>query len=205
MSYTLKIYEARDRSEPLTEWLNSLKDQKARIAIRMRLDRMRLGNFGYCEAVGEGVSEMKVDLGPGYRVYFGMIGRTVVLLLCGGDKKTSGARWIFLGIISKERSKMPRYRNYNEELIEYLKDHDEAVAYLNAAWEESLKGDEESQQLFLLALRNVAEAQGGLGKLAQKVHIRREQLYRTLSPRGNPGLKIIRPLLVALGVTLRFI
>jgi probable addiction module antidote protein len=100
---------------------------------------------------------------------------------------------------------MARYRDYHEELIEYLKDHDEAVAYLNAAWEESLKGDDESQQLFLLALRNVAEAQGGLGKLARKVHIRREQLYRILSPRGNPGLKLIRPLLIALGVSLRFV
>ena len=52
--------------------------------------------------------------------------------------------------------------NYQDELIEDLKDHEEAVAYLNAAWEESLKGDEESQQLFLLALRNVIKAQGTL-------------------------------------------
>lgn len=88
MEYTLKIYETSKGAEPLTEWLNGLKDQKARIAVRMRLDRMKLGNFGYCEAVGEGVSEMKIDLGPGYRVYFGMIGRVIVLLLCGGDKKT---------------------------------------------------------------------------------------------------------------------
>lgn len=99
---------------------------------------------------------------------------------------------------------MPRYRDYNEELLEYLKDHDEAVAYLNAAWEESLDGEEESQKLFLLALRNVAEAQGGLGKLARRVHIKREQLYRILSPKGNPGLRIIRTLLIALGVSLRF-
>jgi probable addiction module antidote protein len=99
---------------------------------------------------------------------------------------------------------MPRYRDYNEELLEYLKDHDEAVAYLNAAWEESLDGNEESQKLFLLALRNVAEAQGGLGKLARRVHIKREQLYRILSPKGNPGLRIIRTLLIALGVSLRF-
>ena len=62
---------------------------------------------------------------------------------------------------------MAEYRDYHEELIEYLKDHDEAIAYLNAAREESMKGDEESQQLFLVALRNVAEAQGGLGKLAK--------------------------------------
>jgi len=55
---------------------------------------------------------------------------------------------------------MTKYKDYHEELIEYLKDHDEAAAYLNAAWEESLKGDDESEQLFLMALRNVAEAQG---------------------------------------------
>lgn len=91
---------------------------------------------------------------------------------------------------------MVSYRDYQEEL---------AVAYLNAAWEESLQGDEESQKLFLIALRTVAEAQGGLGKLARKVHIRREQLYRTLSPKGNPGLKIMRELLVALGFNLRFV
>ena len=100
---------------------------------------------------------------------------------------------------------MVRYKDYHEELIEDLKDHDEAVAYLNAAWEESLQEDEESQQLFLIALRTVAEAQGGLGKLAKKVHIRREQLYRVLSPKGNPCLKIIRILLSALGFNLRFV
>jgi DNA-binding phage protein len=56
---------------------------------------------------------------------------------------------------------MARSKKYQEFLIEQLKDHDEAVAYLNAALEESLKGDEESQHIFLIALRNVAEAQGG--------------------------------------------
>lgn len=88
MEYTLKIYETHNGAEPIIEWLNSLKDLKAKTAIRLRLDRMKLGNFGYCRAVGEGVSELKIDVGPGYRVYFGMIGKTVILLLCGGDKKT---------------------------------------------------------------------------------------------------------------------
>ncbi|KIC74480.1 Uncharacterized protein DB42_BD00280 [Neochlamydia sp. EPS4] len=61
-------------------------------------------------------------------------------------------------------------------MLKHLKDHDEAVAYLNAALEESLKGDKESQHLFLMALRNVAEAQGGLGALAKKAHVGRESL-----------------------------
>ncbi len=52
----------------------------------MRLDRVSLGNFGDCRSVGEGVQELRIDYGPGYRVYFGQLGSTIVLLLCGGDK-----------------------------------------------------------------------------------------------------------------------
>ena len=66
---------------------------------------------------------------------------------------------------------MARSKKYQDFLIEELKDHDEAVAYLNAALEESLKGDEESKHLFLLALRNVVEAQGGISKLAKKLSL----------------------------------
>lgn len=64
---------------------------------------------------------------------------------------------------------MARSRKYQDFLMEQLKDQDEAVAYLNAALEESLKGDKESQQIFLIALRNVAEAQGDIGALAKKL------------------------------------
>ena len=98
---------------------------------------------------------------------------------------------------------MARSRSYQEELIEALKDHDEAVAYLNAALEESMKGDDESQELFLRALRNVAEAQGGLGKLSKKVRIRRENLYRILSEGGNPELQTFTTILSALGFSLK--
>ena len=75
---------------------------------------------------------------------------------------------------------MAKSKKYQDWLIEKLKDHNEAVAYLNAALEESLKGDEESQHLFLLAVRNVAEAHGGMSKLAEKAHLGRESLYKTL-------------------------
>ena len=61
---------------------------KARAKIRVRLDRMSLGNYGDCHGVGEGVKELRIDFGPGYRVYFGQEGGTIVLLLCGGDKST---------------------------------------------------------------------------------------------------------------------
>ena len=61
---------------------------KAREKIRVRLDRMSLGNYGDCHGVGEGVKELRIDFSPGYRVYFGQEGGTIVLLLCGGDKST---------------------------------------------------------------------------------------------------------------------
>lgn len=100
--------------------------------------------------------------------------------------------------------KYKRGVDYHEELIDSLKDHDEAVAYLNAALEESLDGDEESQEVLLSALRNVAEAQGGLGKLAKKTHVRREVLYRVLSSDGNPELRTFTNLVHAMGLNLRF-
>ena len=73
---------------PFEEWLDDLKDKVATARILARLARVRLGNLGDCMSVGEGVSELRVDYGPGYRVYFGQKGRTLVVLLCGGDKRT---------------------------------------------------------------------------------------------------------------------
>ncbi|MCF8083693.1 MAG: type II toxin-antitoxin system RelE/ParE family toxin [Deltaproteobacteria bacterium] len=74
--------------EPLHKWLNSLKDRAARARIRVRLNRVRLGNFGDCKPVGKGVYELRVDYGPGYRVYYGKFKTTVVILLLGGSKKS---------------------------------------------------------------------------------------------------------------------
>ena len=98
---------------------------------------------------------------------------------------------------------MARSRNYQDFLLEQLQDHDFAVAYLNEALNESLKGDEESQKLFLMALRNVAEAQGGIGALAKKAHVGRESLYKTLSGKGNPKWHTLVSLCMAMGLNLR--
>jgi putative addiction module killer protein len=81
-------YQTEDGKEPLTEWLQSLRDKQAQAKFRMRLKRLELGNFGDCDSVGEGVQELREHLGAGYRVYFGRHGQTVVILLCGGSKKT---------------------------------------------------------------------------------------------------------------------
>ena len=84
----LQIYVTEDGRAPFSEWLGSLRDIKARAKIRARLDRVSLGNLGDCHRVGDGVQELRIDYGPGYRVYFGQVGAAIVLLLCGGDKST---------------------------------------------------------------------------------------------------------------------
>jgi putative addiction module killer protein len=84
----LQIYVREDGRAPFSEWLASLQDSKTRAKVRVRLDRLSLGNLGDCHGVGEGVQELRIDYGPGYRVFFGQLGSTIVLLLCGGDKRT---------------------------------------------------------------------------------------------------------------------
>lgn len=104
----------------------------------------------------------------------------------------------------KINKKNLRSVDYHEELIESLKDHDHATAYLNAALEESLKGDVESKKLFLKALKNVAEAQGNISALAKRAHLRRESIYRMLSEDGNPHLESFTALVHAMGFGVRF-
>jgi putative addiction module killer protein len=70
------------------KWLTELRDQKAIARIQIRIDRLALGNPGDVRPVGSGISEMRIDYGPGYRVYFSQRGSDLVILLCGGDKTT---------------------------------------------------------------------------------------------------------------------
>ncbi len=86
---TIKIinYETVSGKQPFEEWLQGL-DSSERAFIRTRIDRVRMGNFGNCEPIKKGVSELKLDRGPGYRIYFSKIGKTIVLLLVGGIKRT---------------------------------------------------------------------------------------------------------------------
>lgn len=75
-------------TDTFDSWLTSLRDKQAVRRIQVRIDRAEDGNFGDCEPVGEGVSEMRIHYGPGYRVYFMQRGLEIVILLAGGDKST---------------------------------------------------------------------------------------------------------------------
>jgi len=81
-------FRAKDGAVPFETWLDDLNDKQVVARVLARLARVRQGNLGDCKSVGEGVSELRVDYGPGYRIYFGQRGHTIVVLLCGGDKRT---------------------------------------------------------------------------------------------------------------------
>ena len=82
------IYEDAAGNQPFVEWLEGLQNTKGRERIMARIARLTQGNYGDCESVGQGVRELRMFFGPGYRVYIGKAGNHVVVLLCGGDKST---------------------------------------------------------------------------------------------------------------------
>jgi len=87
----IQPYFTRDGRIPFARWHDALRDHKLKAAIARRLYRMAQGHFGDCKPCQNGVWELRIDLGPGYRVYYAQAGQTVVLLLCGGSKRTQQA------------------------------------------------------------------------------------------------------------------
>ena len=90
------------KSATFDAWLSGLRDRKARAKVQARITRLSLGNPGDVKPVGGGLSEMRIDLGPGYRVYYLNRGRLVIVLLCGGDKSSQAADIRRAHIIAKD-------------------------------------------------------------------------------------------------------
>ena len=88
ISRQIEEYITVEGRVPFGEWLERLNDRKARARIRVRLDRLSMGNLGDCRFLGGGLCELRIDYGPGYRVYFSEIGDLIVLLLAGGTKRS---------------------------------------------------------------------------------------------------------------------
>jgi putative addiction module killer protein len=105
------VYTTPSAKEPFTEWLNSLRDVMGRKRILARVSRMQQGNYGDCKPVGNGVSELRLFFGSGYRVYFGERGNDLVILLCGGEKDSQDAD-------------IQQAKAYWQEYLKYLS-HDE--------------------------------------------------------------------------------
>ena len=87
----IQVYQDADGVEPYAQWLIGLADRQARARVLVRVQRMAAGNFGDCKPLNGGVWELRIDWGPGYRVYYAQAGRRVVLLLVGGDKRRQHA------------------------------------------------------------------------------------------------------------------
>jgi len=105
MSTDVLKYETVDGTIPLDEWLAGLRDQRAKARMLIRLDRLVLGLEGHWRSVGEGIRELKISEGKGYRIYYAWDGSKIVLLLCGGNKSTQNAN------IENART---YWRDYNE-------------------------------------------------------------------------------------------
>ncbi|MCX7544490.1 type II toxin-antitoxin system RelE/ParE family toxin [Marinicella gelatinilytica] len=88
MRNIINEYEDVQGNSPYADWLNGLVDNKAIAKIIIQVDRMELGLFGDSEPIGNGLSELRIHYGPGYRVYYGRTGENIYLLLCGGDKSS---------------------------------------------------------------------------------------------------------------------
>jgi putative addiction module killer protein len=87
----VRRYVTSSGKDVFGEWLAKLKDARAQAKIAVRIDRVASGNFGDCKPLRDGVCELRIDWGPGYRVYYAMLGKTCVLLLGGGDKRKQSA------------------------------------------------------------------------------------------------------------------
>ena len=86
MEIDIEIYETRAGRCPFDSWFEGIRELNTRAKILSRLDRLKLGNFGDCKSLSDGVYELRIHYGPGIRIYFSKVGNTIVLLLCGGDK-----------------------------------------------------------------------------------------------------------------------
>ena len=148
----------------------------------------------------QGVQELKIYYGPGYRVYFGQEVQQVVILLCGeirtakmkiSEKHSGIGRTI-------KRKKITPTIDYNQHLFQDLKDVEYAAGYLTAAIEEG-------EDVFLLAVRDVVQAQTGMTNLARSTKLNRENLYGMLSMGGNPRLSSIISVLNNLGLGIKFL
>lgn len=85
--YEIRFYIDSNKKNHFREWLKKLHDDRAKGALLRRAVRMQEGNFGDCKYLRDGVWELRIDMGPGYRVYYAKVGSKIILLLCGGDKR----------------------------------------------------------------------------------------------------------------------
>jgi probable addiction module antidote protein/putative addiction module killer protein len=186
------------KTDEYARWFEKLRDRKARARILVRVRRLSLGNPGDVASVGEGVSELRIDYGPGYRVYFKQQSKTVFVLLIGGDKRTQKrdievAKQLARNLEDWEMAKKTKTRAW--DAAEHLATEEDMAAYLEAALED---GD---PAVVTAALGDIARAKG-MTEIARQTGLGRESLYKALSPEGNPELATVLKVVKSLGLKL---
>lgn len=88
MEIQIELFETDSGKCPFDDWFNNLREMHTRAKILIRIDRLKLGNFGDCKSLGDGIGELRIHYGPGIRIYYAKIGNKIILLLCGGDKSS---------------------------------------------------------------------------------------------------------------------
>jgi probable addiction module antidote protein/putative addiction module killer protein len=186
------VIEVR-QTEAFSAWLRKLRDLQALARIQIRIRRLSLGNFGDAKSVGEGVSELRIDYGPGYRVYFQKTGNLLLLLPSEEPRRHKTQ------ILPKRRSSPRRLRMALKTTVwdpsEFLDSPESIAAYLEAAFED---GD---PSLIAAALGDIARAIG-MTQMATQAGVTREALYKALSPNGDPRLSTFLGVMKALGIKL---
>lgn len=109
---TLRIFRSKNGLLPFSDWFFSLVDLRARQKIASRLARVRAGNLGNLKSVGDGIQELKIDYGPGFRIYIGQLDSEIIILLCGGDKGSQNADIKKAKVYWKEYKKEQEYVEY---------------------------------------------------------------------------------------------
>jgi putative addiction module killer protein/probable addiction module antidote protein len=217
-------YEVQ-RPSSFDAWLDGLSDNAARQAILTRIGRLKRGLLGDRRSVGGRISELRIDVGQGYRLYYTISGRRLVMLLCGGSKKTQKAdirkaEAMVKAMDDKKDSEGSRVRerpaDYAVEPAEpIISDEDITFSPFDAA--DYMRGDDETQTYLLRdalasghpgyiadAIGAVARARG-LTNLERETGIKRQTLNKSLSLKGNPTLETLVTVLGALGLRLEVV
>lgn len=171
--YRIEHYLTADGQKDLyTDWLRHLRDAQAKVAVIRRVVRVEQGNFGDHKYCRDGVWELRIDVGPGYRVYYGLAG------------------------LATENRRMTS-RPHDEAMAElYGADPELALEVING-----ILADGDQAEL-MTVLRQLAQSVGGVQAVAEQARLNPTQLYRTLSPKGNPALSSLTAILKAMGLRL---